>query len=67
MPIDDVISTGGLDPGACKPRPPKGGVAVAAVALVDRRDHGEREFANRGPPYFAVVTLRPSSIEPREP
>jgi len=62
--IDDVISKGGSILQAYDAVIEAGAEVVAAITLVDRGNYAQPLFAERGVPYYSVVTYDDLDIEP---
>jgi orotate phosphoribosyltransferase len=62
--VDDAVTTGGSIQKANDAIAALGAKVVAACTLVDRGDVAGAYFAERGIPYFALVTYRDLGIEP---
>ena len=54
--LDDVVTRGGSIVDALEAIRETGAAVVAAVALVDRGEYGEKKFAEEGIPYRPLVT-----------
>jgi orotate phosphoribosyltransferase len=62
--VDDVVTTGGSIRTALEAVEASGAAVVAAATLVDRGDQATRDFAERGIPYFPILTYRDLGIPP---
>jgi orotate phosphoribosyltransferase len=62
--VDDVVTTGGSIQKAYDSVVGLGAQVVGAVTLVDRGDVAGSFFADKGVPYFPLVTYRDLGIEP---
>lgn len=62
--VDDAVTSGGSILQALDAAVEVGAVPVAAVTLVDRGDLARPKFAERGVPYFPMVTYRDLGIVP---
>jgi orotate phosphoribosyltransferase len=62
--VDDAVTTGGSIQKAYDAIAALGAQVVAACTLVDRGDVAGAYFAERGVPYFALVTYGDLGIEP---
>lgn len=62
--VDDVISTGGSTALALDRIAPLGVIFTGVIPMVDRGDVAATLFAERGVPFFALVTYSDLGIEP---
>lgn len=62
--VDDVVTTGGSAAKAYDAVTRLGATVVAAATLVDRGEVARVFFAERGVPYFPLLTYRDLGIEP---
>jgi orotate phosphoribosyltransferase len=62
--VDDVVSSGGSIQVAFKHVQDTGASVAGVIPMVDRGEHGGPWFAERGVPYFPLMTYHDLGIEP---